>query len=191
MPCAGRSRRGTGAHPANPHVGTEYALSSNKLSAPGRPFTGAQEDRRIAVVTAVRLPHPWSPMTTRYPLLAAAAVLLAACEQAPTATSAPGGARASYGNQAPVAVISIDSTRLVGATYRHYLNAAGSYDPEGTALTYSWTTPCPDADTSRDRVTFGVQSTYPGDQCRVSLKVTDAYGAIGSSGILLDDSSWD
>jgi hypothetical protein len=130
-------------------------------------------------------------MTIRKPLLALAfgvSAALAACEQAPTASPDDAGVRA---NVLPYAVITVDSIRPDGYSYRYYLNGTGSYDPDGLSVTYDWTTTCPDHFASQYSSTFFAQNgQYAGlgATCRVTLKVTDANGATRSTAIFVENS---
>ncbi len=128
-------------------------------------------------------------MTIRNSLLALAFVGgLAACEQAPTASPDDAHIRA---NVAPYAVITVDSIRPDGYSYRYYLNGAGSYDPDGLSVTYYWTTTCPDAFASRYSSTFYAQNgqyAALGATCRVTLQVTDVNGATRSTAVFVENS---
>lgn len=93
------------------------------------------------------------------------------------------------GNFLPTADIEVTAQEFIGNgnhTTRVSLSGAGSFDPEGTDLTYRWELPTgpvssgAPVDTSQTGVTASVVLTEPGDY-GIRLTVTDAKGASNTS----------
>ncbi len=120
-------------------------------------------------------------MSRRMSFLALAVVALAA--------AGAKGATASSRNQAPVPVITV--TNVVAGTFggaRYYLSGSGSYDPDGTIVSYTWTTTSQCHSGYATSVTDYTVEAYFGGHCKVTLTVTDAQGAKAGSGFAFNGS---
>jgi PKD repeat protein len=77
-----------------------------------------------------------------------------------------------FGNMLPVAAFEVTMDRMTAM-----VNAAGSYDPDGTIVSYAWD--WGDGTTGTDKI---AQHTYEvPDEYRITLTVTDNNGATGSA----------
>lgn len=107
---------------------------------------------------------------------------LAGCEAAPTAARTPTEARRDV-NQAPVAVVTWTRHVITGGM-RYSLNGTGSYDPDGTIVSYFWANNCwPQPESIQTTTTIDVAT---GDTCSVTLEVWDNEDGFGSQEVVLN-----
>jgi hypothetical protein len=123
-------------------------------------------------------------MTIGSPMIAlATAALLAAGGPARTAAADAGTPAATHRNQPPVAVIGVTGSQWSSNGTRYYLTGSGSYDPDGTIVSYNWTlgSYCQTGGATNGS-TLVVETTGLNAHCKVTLRVTDAQGAYDVAG---------
>lgn len=107
---------------------------------------------------------------------------LAGCETAPTAVRTPTTPRRDL-NQPPVAVVTW-TRHVISNGMRYSLNGTGSYDPDGTIVSYFWANNCPPQPESIQTTT--TIDVADGDTCSVTLIVWDNEDAYGTYEVVLN-----